>query len=426
MKRISIHIDELGPIKNADIELAQLMLFTGASNLGKSYTNFLTYYVFSVFANNRIYKFISNKIEGKLSQFDRFDFVLKMSDLCVWMADDVKEFFKNLLGYNNIPCSVSFNFEVDVDIFDITFVKIDNTFQLKDSTIKVSSITINGTKRLMLWDDIIASSVVSDLIASYLSAYFFGNPIVHSFLLPPGRASLLDNSFSVQKSASRVGMYDLFLRDYDILTRKSMNEITKDADLQFFESKISKLIGGKVLAAKEGTVLILPNGNTIPLSAAASSIKELSPILFWMQNRDISLDSICIEEPEAHAHPEMQYGIADLLVACLNKGAFMQITTHSDYLLSRLNQLMSLYRLKNVNQRAFMAYCNQYRHSSKLTLNSNNVKAYYFYRDENDIVKIRLQDLSEGIPFDSFSSIIKRQIEIEDDLEGLLNTENND
>ena len=425
MRRISVHIEELGPIRNANIELAQLMLFTGASNLGKSYTNFLAYYVFSAFANNRIYKFISNKIDGRLKQNANFDFVLKLSDLCVWMSEDVKDFFKNLLGYNSIPCTVFFDFDTDVDAFDISFLREDDSFKFKDDDLKVSSVTINGAKRLMIWDDTIASPMVSDLIASHLSVFLFGTHIAHSFLLPPGRASLLDNSYSVQKSASRVGMYDLFLRDYDILTRKSMNEISKDADRQFFESRISKLIGGKVKATKDGTVLILSDGSPIPLSAAASSIKELSPILFWMQNREISLDSICIEEPEAHAHPEMQYGIADLLVACLNKGAFMQITTHSDYLLSRLNQLILLHHLKTSNEAAFMAYCTQYRHSSKLTLDVNNVKAYYFYRDENNEVKIRLQDISDGIPFDSFSSIVKRQIEIDDLLEESLKTENN-
>lgn len=426
MRKISIHIEELGPIKNADIELAQLMLLTGASNLGKSYTNFLTYYVFSAFANNRIYKFISNKIEGKLKQFEKFDFVLKMSDLCVWMSEDVKDFFKNLLGYNDIPCSVSFNFDTDIDVLDITFLREDDTFNFKDGSLKISSVTINGSKRLMIWDDIIASPQVSDLIAAYLSSYLFGTPIAHSFLLPPGRASLLDNSYSVQKSASRVGMYDLFLRDYDILTRKSMNETSKDSDQQFFESRISKLIGGKVLSTKNGMVLQLSDGNSIPLSAAASSIKELSPILFWMQNRDISLDSICIEEPEAHAHPEMQYGIADLLVACLNKGAFMQITTHSDYLLSRLNQLILLHSLKLTDANGFTEYCNHYRHSSKLTLDPNSVRAYYFYRDEKNDVKIRLQDISEGIPFDSFSSIVRRQIELDDRIEKALKKEGDD
>lgn len=425
MRRISIHIEELGPIKNADIELAQLMLFTGASSLGKSYTNFLTYYVFSTFANNRMYKFISNKIEGRLKQNTDFVFDFKLSDLCVWMSEDVKVFFKNLLGYNNIPCSVYFNFHLndDEDILNISFLREDNFYDLKNTDLQICSVTINGTKRFMIWDDTMISPTISDCIASYLSVYLFGTHLSHSFLLPPGRASLLDNSYSVQKSASRVGMYDLFLRDYDFLTRKSMNEVSKDSDQQFFESRISKLIGGKVQTTKEGAILILSDGNAIPLSAAASSIKELSPILFWMQNREISLDSICIEEPEAHAHPEMQYGIADLLVACLNKGAHMQITTHSDYLLSRFNQLILLHRMKTTNETAFMTYCNQHRHSSKLTLDVNNVKAYYFYRNENNEVKIRLHDISEGIPFDSFSTIVKRQIEIDDSLEDLLKTE---
>ena len=103
MRKIFIHIDKLGPIKNVDIELAQLMLFTGASNLGKSYTNFLVYYVFSTFANNRISKFISNKIEGRINQSDNFNFVFKISELCIWMSDDVKSFFQNLLGYDSIP-----------------------------------------------------------------------------------------------------------------------------------------------------------------------------------------------------------------------------------------------------------------------------------------------------------------------------------
>lgn len=425
MRRISVHIGELGPIKNADIELAQLMLFTGASNLGKSYTNFLVYYVFSTFANNRIYKFISNKIDGRLKQSPNFDFVLKLSEICVWMSEDVKEFFRTLLGYNDIHCNVSFSLG-DEEVFNISFLKEDDVFNVQNKSFLISSVTINGDKKIMIWDDQIASPKISNLIANYLSALLFGTSISHSFLLPPGRASLLGNSFSVQKNASNVGMYDLFLRDYDFLTRKSMDEVAKDSDQQFFKSRISKLIGGRVLSTKDGAVLELPNGQYIPLSAAASSIKELSPILFWMQNRDISLDSICIEEPEAHAHPEMQYGIADLLVACLNKGAFMQITTHSDYLLSRLNQLILLHHLKVSNEAAFTAYCAQYRHSSKLTLDINKVKSYYFFRDKNNDVKIRLQDISEGIPFDSFSSIVRHQIEIDDLLEKSLKTEDYD
>lgn len=416
MKRISIHIEKLGPIRNADIELAQLMLFTGASNLGKSYTNFLAYYVFSTFANNRIYKFISNKIGGKLKQFKDFNTKIKFSDLCIWMSEDVKDFFSNLLGYDDIPCEVTFHFDLEFDVLNIIYLHKDETMAFGGEPIVFSSVAINEEKRFFLTEFPSIASLISDFIAEYLSEQIFENRITHSFLLPPGRASLLDNSYSVQKSASRVGMYDLFLRDYDILTRKSMWEESEIPDQQFFESKIKKLIGGELYTTKDGTMLRLANNVLIPLSAAASSIKELSPILLWMKNRKIGLDSICIEEPEAHAHPEMQYNMTDLLIACLNKGAFMQITTHSDYLLARLNQLIALGKLKKKEEKNFTDFCKMNSHSKSIYLDSNKVKAYYFYMDDNNRVKIKLQDLTEGIPFDSFSSIVRMQMDMDNKL----------
>ena len=416
MKKISIHIEKLGPIRNADIELAQLMLFTGASNLGKSYTNFLAYYVFSTFANNRIYKFVSNKIEGKLKKIKNFTLNIKFSDLCIWMSKDVKDFFGNLLGYDNIPCEVTFFFDLDFDILKIVYRHEDDTISFGENSVTLSSVTINEEKRIFFADFPSITNLISDYIAEYLSEQIFEKRIAHSFLLPPGRASLLDNSYSVQKSASRIGMYDLFLRDYDLLTRKPMWEDTKETDKQFFESRISKLIGGELQTSKDGTMLKLANDISIPLSAAASSIKELSPILFWMKNRRIENDSVCIEEPEAHAHPEMQYNMTDLLIACLNKGAFMQITTHSDYLLARLNQLISLGKLKKSDEKAFHEFCRKNSLSRSIALDAEKIKAYFFHLDDNNQVKIKRQELSEGIPFDSFTTVVKMQMDMDDKL----------
>ena len=195
-----------------------------------------------------------------------------------------------------------------------------------------------------------------------------------------------------------------------------MWEDTKETDKQFFESRISKLIGGELQTSKDGTMLKLANDISIPLSAAASSIKELSPILFWMKNRRIENDSVCIEEPEAHAHPEMQYNMTDLLIACLNKGAFMQITTHSDYLLARLNQLISLGKLKKSDEKAFHEFCRKNSLSRSIALDAEKIKAYFFHLDDNNQVKIELQELSEGIPFDSFTTVVKMQMDMDDKL----------
>ena len=68
MKEFRIHIEELGPIKDADITLAPVMIFTGASNLGKSYTNFLTYYIFNLFSGDRLKDFIRTKVTENIEE----------------------------------------------------------------------------------------------------------------------------------------------------------------------------------------------------------------------------------------------------------------------------------------------------------------------------------------------------------------------
>ena len=150
----------------------------------------------------------------------------------------------------------------------------------------------------------------------------------------------------------------------------------------------------------------------VPLSATASSIKELSPLLLWVQTGTIEEDSMCIEEPEAHAHPNMQYDIADLLAACMMKGTLMQITTHSDYLLARLNQLIRLHNLKQTDVNRFEAICTDKEIDKKLTLDKNLINSYYFYKDDvTHQVKIEKQKVDNGIPFTTFSNAVQEQID---------------
>ena len=409
-----IHIEELGPLKNVDIELAQLMLFTGASNLGKSYVNFLCDYVFSLFANNRIQRFLSNKIEGKIAKGDKLSFSFSLSDLRRWMMEDARIFMRELLNYPDLPCSVSFDFGKDLE-YAVTY-EVQNLEEI-EASLKWAMLTINN-KQVSFYTPagvVSQSQRISSMIGYFLTEELLGKQLLRSYLLPPGRASLLDNSFSVQAQASKLGIYNIFLRDYDVITSRR-NDDMKNTDMEFFKSRIRKLIHGETEIAKEGAVLKLKNGQKVPLSAAASSIKELSPLLFWIQNCEVKSDSICIEEPEAHAHPEMQFDIADLLVACVNKGAFMQITTHSDYLLSRVNQLIKLDYLKKEEPDRFKDFCREYRHSPNLTLDPEKIKAYYFYI-EDDIIKMKKQNVRDGIPFDSFSSIVQKQIDLDDVLD---------
>lgn len=79
------------------------MLFTGDSNLGKSYTNFLCYYLLSLASSNRLDEFLKNKIIGYNGN-EEFSFVVKTSDIRLWMEDDVRRFF---VDYEKVGNTVS-------------------------------------------------------------------------------------------------------------------------------------------------------------------------------------------------------------------------------------------------------------------------------------------------------------------------------
>ncbi len=226
-----IHIEELGPLKNVDIELAQLMLFTGASNLGKSYVNFLCYYVFSLFANNRIQRFLSNKIEGKIAKGDKLSFSFSLSDLRRWMMEDARIFMRELLNYPDLPCSVSFDFGKDLE-YAVTY-EVQNLEEI-EASLKWAMLTINN-KQVSFYTPagvVSQSQRISSMIGYFLTEELLGKQLLRSYLLPPGRASLLDNSFSVQAQASKLGIYNIFLRDYDVITSRR-NDDMKNTDMEF-------------------------------------------------------------------------------------------------------------------------------------------------------------------------------------------------
>lgn len=416
MRNLRIYIHELGPIRNAEIELAPVMIFTGASNLGKSYTNFLAYYVLSLFSGNRLTEFFRKKMPEEVLSSNRVDFSFSVKELKDWMEVDVKNFFVYLLNYPDVPCKVEFCFEDTDRAFHVRIQQAktsQSTDKLGDFKIMILSIDRSNIAFLSRNDEIADLAAIH--IAQYLQKELLDVRINHAYLLPPGRASLLNESFSIKKDVSNTGMYDIFLNDFDYIVNlkiRSNNAVDTVRNKNVAELT-ENIIEGKLLSTKEGIVMnVKGQNNPIPISATASSIKELSPFLLWVENGKLDVDSMCIEEPEAHAHPEMQYGIADLMAACIMQGTLMQITTHSDYLLARLNQLIRLHNLKQKDSNRFKDVCQTYGINESLTLDPSLIHAYFFHKNkESQEVTIEKMDVKDGIPFDTFSNAVQQQID---------------
>ena len=124
----------------------------------------------------------------------------------------------------------------------------------------------------------------------------------------------MGENYSLKESVtSSCKMYDYFLRDYDLSQRMVGFMRSKNEEQTFFTNRVKELLHGDLVSEKGIQYLVLSKDKRIPLTAAASSVKELSPFLFFLRNHSDAIFSFCIEEPEAHLHPTMQIDLADLI-----------------------------------------------------------------------------------------------------------------
>ena len=78
----------------------------------------------------------------------------------------------------------------------------------------------------------------------------------------------------------------------------------------------------------------------IRLNRASSMVSELAPVVLFLRDGVHGGDTLIIEEPEAHLHPAAQTQMAMLLGRLVRAGVRVVVTTHSDWLLKEIGNLM--------------------------------------------------------------------------------------
>ena len=78
----------------------------------------------------------------------------------------------------------------------------------------------------------------------------------------------------------------------------------------------------------------------IRLSRASSMVSELASLVLFMRSAIARGDTVIIEEPEAHLHPAAQTAMAKALARLVRAGVRVVITTHSNWLLQEIGNLM--------------------------------------------------------------------------------------
>ena len=117
-------------------------------------------------------------------------------------------------------------------------------------------------------------------------------------------------------------------------------------------NKLAGQLESEALAGKIRTKIPLSGGypefvyrplNTeqdIRLTRASSMVSELAPVVLFLRGAIDRGDTLIIEEPEAHLHPAAQTRMAVTLARMVRAGVRVVVTTHSDWLLKEIGNLM--------------------------------------------------------------------------------------
>jgi hypothetical protein len=237
-----------------------------------------------------------------------------------------------------------------------------------------------------------------------------------SFYLPAARSGILQG----QKAIARVGIRRLaragieaisipelpgtvvdFLDDIYSIDRDQpapLRHIAKRLELDLTPGRVEFVEGKRELPE---IYFRQPHVGRLALHRTSSMVSELAPMILLLRYLVEKGDMMIVEEPESHMHPAAQRVIAKALATMANNGAHVLITTHSDYLLQQISNLVAL-STKSTDQRDKLGY------SPDELLSPENVSAYLFARPESPesgstVTPLRIDE--NGIDDRSFGSI---------------------
>ena len=409
MKTIKIYINSLGAVRNSVLELKPLMIFSGESGLGKSYVAILIHYFYKVLADNRLQAFFSARgwdydtLVSKNPEEASFSFTTPM--LLEWINEEAKIYMREALGNPDMEVDVKFDIPISRNSYTFSYRTVQIDFDGKEEISRIfelgnSSMRIDGDAKSLgslPWSLLMQAALRKDLLDSL--------PLDQTFAMVPGRGALLTLPVTMQERIrNNDDIYSEFLPDWSVV--QSMRP-QKNTDRHLLE-RLSYINGGSIdIDDNDRVVYRMLDGQSLPITAAASSIKELAPLYMLLDKYPSNHLSILFEEPEAHLHPQMQVNIADFVVSAVSHGMHLQITTHSDYFLRRLNDRIFLQKIQRLDANSYAKTLSNYGYTD-LTLDSSLIGAYLLRRDEDGTVKVISQSLEKGIPYESFYDVIRK------------------
>lgn len=339
-------IENFSCITKAEMELGEMTIIIGPQASGKSVISKLFYFFVSLIRDQ--YQFIE---EGKkLESFkdhirEKFEEWFPPSawggeKFCIDFVAGKYEIRLTRVIYKGV---INDEFRIHLSPF------IKEHYQ--DLSVSYNS----ASKKKQEMPDWEALFQLTEISQKKLSKELGKNYFQNQLFIPAGR-SFFTNIGKAVAAFEQTRMLDplttIFGRSFATSRERSLYRQPESKSRTPLAKLTEEILGGKIKLERNSKEYVeTKDGRKIPFSALSSGQQELFPLLFMLNNytgitRYRALPGkrlVYIEEPEAHLFPTAQSELIMVLtqlIASDKEGISMLITTHSPYILAKLNNLL--------------------------------------------------------------------------------------
>lgn len=445
-------VSNLGAIKEGEIDLSKkFIVFCGPNGTGKTYFAYVIYGLLS----RKLHVPDSLNLADALAENRKVEYDIDFDNLIQYRSKMIELSNTNigeLFGIGEkekikLFSSFSCQFSNSDDEFQKYLIdaEISKICDIDDVLVKIEKQTGSSKLFLTLLDDNPTTESIrklKSLLNTFLYYYLILFPINDVVIFPVERNSIytfskelsvrkqeaLDNMLLLMDNEKKVNRYDLYFnnRRYPLPIRdgliiaENLSEIRKQQSPthDFSLSLEEKLLHGKVQISKDGEIQFKPKnspGIILPIKMTASIIKTLSSLDVYLKHMSSEDDLIIIDEPEINLHPDNQILVARMLVRLMNSGYRILLSTHSDYIIREVNNMVMAKALQQKDPRENIR--KNYGYLDKELLNSSDVDAYYFNPKKEGWVEVEKLEVNDyGFDVKSINEAIDTQNSITNDL----------
>lgn len=374
---MKLTIKNLGRINNCQLELNDLTILVGDNNSGKTYVTYSTYGALKYwrdFINYSSFKDLEQKIkiDGKInfSQGEINELVQKS------IKSESEKFKKRIKDLFNDKEKIFDDASVRIEFEKPTkFPNIERRIKVGENmifegVIKNNSLSIiykNSSKEEL--SDSTLRNIVGDLFSMLVFDSIFPDPTIITAerlgislfykelderrnTMIEGLQKLVDkdeNLHPIEMIMNMSAYYATPIRDHIAFTRNldNIKKNTSSLNISYVVEIIKEILGAEFKKENKLDIRFYTknkkqNKFDIPLYLASSSARCIVDIYFYVKYLAKYGDVLIIDEPESHLTLHNQRIMAKLIASLVNLGIKVFITTHSDFLIKELNNLILL------------------------------------------------------------------------------------